>query len=67
MDASTGFFFTKTAVTPEWNVEKWLPRWEMNGLAEGYKRTVDQNWRRMAKIGFLAKTRDFGPNKKNTS
>ena len=25
----------------------------MNGLPEGYKRAVDQNWGGMAKIGFL--------------
>ena len=28
-------FFTKTAVTPEWKVEKSIPRWEINGHAEG--------------------------------
>ena len=27
------------------------------------KRAVDQNWGRLAKIGFLAKNRDFGPKK----
>ena len=43
------------SVTPERKVEKWLPRQEMNGLSEGYKQAVDQNWGRMAKIGF------FGP------
>ena len=42
-------FFMKTAKTPERNVKKW----EMNGLSEGYKRAVDQNWGRMAKIGFV--------------
>ena len=47
-------FFTETAVTQERKVEKSFPRWEMKGLSEGYKRTVDQNWCRMAKIGFLA-------------
>ena len=49
------FFFTKAAVTRERKVKKSLPRWVMNGLCEGYKRAVDQNWGRMAKIGF------FGP------
>ena len=29
-------FFTETAVTPERKVEKSIPRWEMNGLSEGY-------------------------------
>ena len=29
------FFFTKTAVTPERKVKKSIPRWEMNGHAEG--------------------------------
>ena len=43
-------FFTETAVTPEQKVEKLLPRWEMNGLSQGYKRAVDQNWGRMAKM-----------------
>ena len=50
-----GFFYEK-AVAPERKFEKWLPRWEMNGLSEGYKRAVDQNWGRMAKL-------DFGPNR----
>ena len=44
------FFFTKTAVTPEQKVEKSIPRWEMNGLSEGYKWAVDQNWPRMEKV-----------------
>ena len=39
----------------------------MNGLPEGYKRAVDQNWGGMAKIGFSAKKRDFGSLKKLTS
>ena len=30
----------------------------MNRLSEGYKRAVDQNWGRTAKIGFLGKNRD---------
>ena len=28
-------FFTKTALTPEQKVEKSIPRWEINGDAEG--------------------------------
>ena len=43
-------FFTKTAVSRERKVEKLIPRWEMNGLSEGYKWALDQNWGRMAKI-----------------
>ena len=43
-------FFTKTAVSRERKVGKSFPRWEMNGLSEGYKRAVDQNWGHMAKI-----------------
>ena len=35
--------FTKPAVTPEQKVEKSIPRWEMNGHAEGYKWVIDQN------------------------
>ena len=35
----------------------------MNGLSEGYKQAVDQNWGCMAKTGFLAKNQDFGPKK----
>ena len=58
------FFFTKTAVTPERKVEKWLPRWNMNGLSEGYKRAIDQNWGRMAKIGFLDQKPKFWAQKK---
>ena len=36
-DLLTGqlIFFTETAVTPEWKVEKWFPRWEINRHAEG--------------------------------
>ena len=66
-DASTGFFFTKTAVTRERKVEKWLPRWEMNGFSEGYKQTVDQNRGRMAKIGFFGPKPRFWVQKKTTS
>ena len=56
-------FFTETAVTRERKVEKSFTMWEMNGHSEGCKWAVDQNWGRMAKIGFLAKNRDFGPKK----
>ena len=55
-DKLNGLVFTETAITRERKVEKSFPRWEMNGLPEGYKRAFDQNWCRMAKIGFLAKT-----------
>ena len=59
-----GFFFTKTAVTREQKVGKLFPRWEMNGLSEGYKQAVDQNWGRMAKIRcFWPKTEILGPKK----
>ena len=52
-------FFTETAVTPERKVEKSIPRWEMNGLSEGYKQAVDQNWGRLAKIWFLGQKPRF--------
>ena len=52
-------FFTKTAVTPEQKVEKSIPRWEMNGHSEGYKRAVDQNWGCVANIGFLGQKPRF--------
>ena len=58
------FLFTKTAVSRERKVEKSIPRWEMNGLSEGYKRAVDQNWGRMAKIGFLDPKPKFWAQKK---
>ena len=58
------FFFTKTAVTLERKVGKSFPGWEMNNHSEGYKRTVDQNWGRMAKIGFLGKKPKFWAQKK---
>ena len=36
----------------------------MNSHSEGYKRAVDQNWGRMAKIVFLAKKEEIlGPKK----
>ena len=61
-------FFTKTAVTPERKVEKSIPRWERNRLSEGYKRAIDQNWGRMAKIGFFGqKLRFWAPKKTYTS
>ena len=47
--------FTKKAVTLERNVEKLLPRWEMNG----YKRAIDHNWGRMAIIRFLGQKPKF--------
>ena len=46
--------------------KKSYPRWEMNGHSEGYKRAIDQNWGRMAKIVFFVKNRDFGPKKKSS-
>ena len=49
------FFFTKTAVTPERKVGKSFPRWEMNGLSEGYKQAVYQI--------FWPKTEILGPKK----
>ena len=60
------FFFTKTAVTLDWKVGKSFPRWEMNGLSEGYKRAADQNWGRMAKIGFFGQKPRFWAQKKHT-
>ena len=35
----------------------------MNGLSEGYKQAVDQNWGRVAQIDLWAKTEIFGPKK----
>ena len=48
----------KTALTPERKVEKLIPRWEINRHAEGYKWGIDQNWGRMAKMGFWAQKKD---------
>ena len=56
-------FFTKTAVTWELKVKKLLPKWKMN---EGYKRTVDQNWGRMAKIRFFGRKPSFRAQKKRS-
>ena len=64
LSCKPGFFFTKTAVSRERNVEKLIPRWEMNGLSEGYKRVVDQNWGRMAKIGVFGQKPRFWDQKK---
>ena len=33
--ASAKIFFTETAVTPDWKVEKLFPRWEINRHVEG--------------------------------
>ena len=52
-------FFTKTAVTPELNVEKSIPRWEMNRNSEGFKRVIDKNWG-----GFLDQKPRFRAQKK---
>ena len=60
-------FFTKTAVTLEWKVGKSIPRWEMNGLSEGYKWVIDQNWGHMAKIGFFGQKPRFWAQKSYTS
>ena len=64
MTGQPGFLFTKTTVTPERKVKKSFPRWEMNSLSEGYKRTVDQNWGSMAKIGFFGQDPRFWAKKK---
>ena len=56
----------KTAVIRELKVEKSFPRWEMNGLSEGYERRslngplteIGVVWQ---KLDFLAETQDFGP------
>ena len=42
--ASTRYFFTKAALTQERKVAKLFPRWEINGLSEGYKQAIDQYW-----------------------
>ena len=63
-DASANFFFTKTAITRKQKEEKLILRWEMNRLSEGYKRTIEQNWGRMAKIGFLGQKPRFWAQKK---
>ena len=55
----------KMVVTWEQKVEKSFPRWEMNGHSEGYERAVDQNWGRMAKIGFFGQKPRFCAQKKN--
>ena len=60
------FFFMKTAVTPERKVKKSFPRWEMNGLSEGYKQAVDQIWGRMAKNGFFGQKPRFWAQKKRS-
>ena len=39
----------------------------MNRLSEGYKRAVDQNWGRRAKIGFFGQKPRFRVQKKLTS
>ena len=51
----------------ERKAEKLLPRLEMNGLSEGYKRTVNQNWGRMAKIGFFGQNPKFWAKKKGVT
>ena len=38
----------------------------MNGLSEGYKQAVDQNWGGMAKIGFLSQKPRFWAEKKRS-
>ena len=52
-------FFTETAVTPERKAEKSIPRWEINGLSEGYIWVIDQNWGRMASIGVFGQKPRF--------
>ena len=60
-------FFTETAVTPERKVEKSFLRWEINRHAEGKKWVIDQNWGRMAKIGFLDQKPKFWAQKKGVT
>ena len=62
-ELSTGFFFTKTAVTQERKVEKSIPRWEMNRPSEDYKRAVDKIWGSKAKTDFRAENRVLGSKK----
>ena len=59
-------FFTETAVTPERKVKKSFPRSEINRHAKGKKWVIEQNWGRLAKIGFFGQNRDFGPKKNVT-
>ena len=49
----------------QWLILKTLPkaRHPMNRLSEGYRRAVDQNGGRKAKIVFLGKKQYFGPKK----
>ena len=61
-------FFTETAVTPEREVEKLIPRWEMSRHAKGYKLAIDQNWGRKAKMGFFGqKPRFWAQKQRRTS
>ena len=38
---------------------KWFPRWIINHHAEGWKWVIDQNWGRMANIGFFGQKPRF--------
>ena len=51
-------FFMKKALTQEQEVEKSIPRWEMNGLSEGYEQK--------AKIRFFGQKPRFWAQKKDT-
>ena len=64
--ATTGKSCSMQFGTPEQKVRKLFPRWGLNGLSEGYKRAVDQNWDRMAKIGFFGKKTRFWAQKKTS-
>ena len=59
-------FFTETAVPPERKVNKSFPRSEINRHVEGSKWVIDQNWGRMAKIGFLDQNPRFWAQKKDS-
>ena len=59
--------FTEKAVTPERKVEKWFPRWEINRHGEGEKWVINENWGRMAKIGFFGQKPKFWAQKKRVT
>ena len=60
------FFFMKTAITLDRKVKNSVSSWEMNRLSEGYKRAVNLNWSRRAKIEFFGPKSRFQAQKKRS-
>ena len=59
-------FFTITAVSRKRKVAQSIPRWEIDCLAEGYQRAIDEILTPITKNGFSGRNPNFKDQKKRS-